>query len=152
MKKPAHKKDGCRLWRRVLTLGGKRVLRCARYSLLPRRAGGYRRGHRPDNEGASCKRFALVYSPWFNKKVYRCKTYGRGGVKRSRSISHAVWSPAAPRERKALPKPVRVQSRVVQKPTRVLVTPVTRIDRAAVAEGYIPLSLPSMERARFGRG
>lgn len=86
---------------------------------------GFRPGHVPSNFGAKCLRRKRVFSPWFNKKVWRCAKYGPG----MRRPPRAGWGarlrmPLLPRP----PAPVRIEY-----------------------PGYIPLSLPSMERQSAGR-
>jgi len=63
-----------------------------------------------------------VYSPWYNKPVWRCARYGKG----KRSMRRAFPSAAPPK--------------------RLALRP-----RAPIAVGYIPLSLPSMEKQAEGR-
>jgi len=65
-----------------------------------------------------------VYSPWYNKQVWRCARYGRGA-----GFVRRTFPPAAP--------PQRIQFRP-RAPT-------------PSGAGYIPLSLPSMEKQSEGR-
>lgn len=119
-RRPANLGQRCRKWKRV-----RGVLRCKAFT-YPRRMFqmGFRRGHVPANYGAVCLRRKRVYSPWFNKKVWRCAKYGpgRGG-------------PPRPRRGALLLPPPRTRP-----PAGVFGPP-----------GYIPLSLPSMERQSSGR-
>lgn len=145
MKRPVNKGQTCRRWRRVKArgLGGRRVLRCAAYVYPPRRPGGigYGRGHRPDNKGQGCKRYALVYSPWFNKKVYRCADFD--GVRR-----HLPRSLARSAVRAAGLLPITARALVSRrKPVKS-----GKVKAAAqLVYGYIPLSLRSMEMLTPGR-
>lgn len=114
------------------------MLRCAAYVYPPRRPGGlgYGRGHRPDNKGKGCRRYALVFSPWFNKKIYRCADFGRMGLPRSLARS-------AVRAAGVIPKTSRMLR--ARKPV------MTGSAKALPVYGYIPLSLYSMERVSAGR-
>jgi len=119
----------CEAWQRV-RVGGRRLLRCKRFDIPNRGAIGYQRGHTPSNYGAVCLRRKRVYSPWFDKQVWRCAEFGRG-VRRAETLF------------KASPTP------------RVIVAPMKpRIPKAAFTfedDAYVPLSLPSMERMHAGR-
>jgi hypothetical protein len=143
MKRPVNKGQRCQRWKRVRVkgLGGNRALRCAAYDYPPRHPGGigYRRGHRPDNKGKGCRKFKLVYSPWFNKKVYRCVDFdGRGRLRMPRTLA-----PAARKAVRALPMTGRQAIGIARKKAS---------DTAQqLMYGYIPLSLPSMERMTAGR-
>ena len=136
---PRNRGQRCQKWRRV-RLGGRRVLRCVAFTYPPRRPGGmgYRRGHVPDNHGKRCRRFQRVYSPWFDQKVWRCASYGPRARRRLLAV------PARPKLR-LLPQAATVATRVV----RALPPPAAR--RLLLTEGYIPLSLPSLEQMKAGR-
>lgn len=124
--RPINRGSRCRKWKRVRGPGGERVLRCASFRYPPRPGRiGYARGHRPANKGRQCVKFKRVYSPWYNGQVYRCASYGPGS-----------------KRMKLLPPPREKVGRVRATNVRVIPPPMV---------GYIPLSLPSMERQQAGR-
>ena len=130
-RRPINKGMRCQKWQRVSGPGGRRVLRCKAFKYPTRLFGmGYRRGHRPDNLGATCLRRKQVWSPGYNKKVWRCAKYGPGSGRRVGLFQRGLILPPAP-----------ARARAVRIPR----------DRAPVIEGRIPLSLPSMERMVAGR-
>lgn len=132
-KRPRNKGARCQKWQRVPGRGG--TLRCARY---PRKGphGGYKRGNDPENRGKTCVRRQRVYSPWHDKVVWRCASYGRGKAGRRSTMLFF-------KTRKAL-KPVRAPK---SRPKRV---PESKT-RFRMEEGRVPLSLPSFERMVAGR-
>jgi hypothetical protein len=104
---------------------------------------GFRPGHVPANKGRRCLKFQNVYSPWFDHKVVRCKTYGgvgRGGrPTRFGPIRPARGPLLLPRmARTALVPPPPAGWMSIFAPKRPY-------------GGYIPFSMPSMERLRAGR-
>jgi hypothetical protein len=123
-RRPINLGQRCRTWQRVR--GG--LLRCRAFE-YPRRKYqmGFRPGHVPFNRGRSCVKFQNVWSPWYNGNVRRCKSYGPG--------SGFVSPPPAGWGARYLP--VRP----------ILPSPRT----GATIPGYIPLSMPSMEKAVAGR-
>ena len=104
---------------------------------------GYQRGNVPANRGRVCLKRKLVYSPWYDQKVWRCASYGGratrslfAGRQKPRRNRDTVYSPGLFAGRQ---KPLRRRSRGI---LQILFGPV---------EGRVPLSLPSMERQRAGR-
>ena len=130
MLRPTNKGARCQQWQRVPGRGGKRLLRCAQFQYPRRRLQmGYRPGHTPANYGATCLRRKRVFSPWYNKKVWRCAEFGPGS-RRSivpSFIKRLTMGPRSGMGRKQL-------------------------KGKSLTPGYLPPSLPSMERMRAGRG
>ena len=130
MLRPTNKGARCQQWQRVPGRGGKRLLRCAQFEYPRRRLQmGYRPGHTPANYGATCLRRKSVFSPWYNKKVWRCAKFGPG-VRR-------ISAPSL------IQRLTMGRSDTSRKPTK---------GKKYLMPGYLPPSLPSMERMRAGRG
>lgn len=144
-RRPANKGARCQRWQRVSGRGGRRLLRCAEFQYPKRRLQmGFRPGRLPANRGARCLRRQRVWSPWYNKKVWRCARYGPGRgrrgykppfLKRLFLLGPGKGPGGSGRGALLVPKP---------KPRPpgggVIITP-----------GRIPLSLPSMEKQSAGR-
>jgi hypothetical protein len=119
-RRPANLGKRCKTWQRK-----RGRLKCRTFK-YPRRMFqmGFRPGHVPRNRGATCLRRKKVFSPWFNKKVWRCASYGGRGA--PPPFGAGVRRPFGP------PSP-RVGG------------------SGATVPGYIPMSMPAMERAVAGR-
>jgi hypothetical protein len=95
---------------------------------------GFRRGHIPANFGTKCTKRKKVYSPWFDKQVWRCAKFGGkrngNGARRNGGPPGIRYAGPGNGGRPSLP------------PASPVVSPTS---------GYIPLALPSMERASIGR-
>jgi len=110
---------------------------------------GFRRGHVPANRGSRCVRRKRVFSPWYNKTVWRCAKYGPGRPGRpTRRRRRVLVTPA--------PKVLRPAKGTFIVPLRFFLGPPTektrdRRLREPRVEGYVPMSLPSMERLVAGR-
>ncbi len=141
-RRPANKGMRCQRWQRVSGRGGRRLLRCAEFHYPKRRFQmGYRPGHVPANRGATCLRRQRVWSPWYNKKVWRCAKYGPGGQRPYKTPFFKrlfLLGPGGPRG--------------AGRGTLLLPRgPAPRSGGIEVTPGRIPLSLPSMERQVAGR-
>jgi hypothetical protein len=143
-RRPANKGMRCQRWQRVSGRGGRRLLRCAEFQYPKRRFQmGFRPGHVPANRGATCLRRKRVFSPWYNKKVWRCAKFGPGRgrrpyrapfLKRLLLLGPGKGPGGSGRGALLLPSGPRLPS------GGVIVTP-----------GRIPMSLPSMEKRVAGR-
>jgi hypothetical protein len=97
---------------------------------------GFPPGHVPANLGATCRRRKRVFSPWYNKKVWRCASYGPGKPTSARPVTFFGGRGPDP-----APSPAR----------RPLPLPPPRPMQVEIIPGYVPLSLPSFERMSAGR-
>jgi hypothetical protein len=114
---------------------------------------GFQPGHVPANRGRQCLKFQNVYSPWFDHKVVRCKSYGGVGRGNGRGYGRP-WLPLRPaRGPLVLPPGPRMTRAPLIAPRPagwMAIFAPKRPYRAG--EGYIPyFSMPSLERLRAGR-
>lgn len=86
---PGNKGKRCQSWKRVPSVYGGRVERCASYGTdsrgYRRRAGGYGKGRVPFNKGKTCKSRKMVWSSFFKRNVERCASYKNGAAARTSS-------------------------------------------------------------------
>ncbi len=132
---PANKGTRCRVWQRVSRGRGRgpRLLRCKRF-----RHKGTPTGLKPANWGKTCKKMKLIFSPWLNKKVYRCASYGPGKPRVRANGNGRAAMPAAPAYAPLPPREMRPSE-----------PPGPPDDNG---NGYyIPMSLPSFEKRFAGR-
>jgi hypothetical protein len=140
---PANKGMRCQKWQRVPGRGGRRLLRCKQFAYPPRRFQmGFRPGHVPANYGATCLRRKRVWSPWWNKQVWRCAKFGPGQRRRpyrAPTIKRLFLLPPGGSAGRPV-KPPKVPPRLP--PGSVIITP---------PPGRIPLTFTALEKRVAGR-
>lgn len=78
MANPANRGRTCSSYKRVPSVYGGTVKRCASYGGRRRRRGGYRKGRSPFNKGKKCRAMKRVWSSALNKFVQRCARFKNG--------------------------------------------------------------------------
>jgi hypothetical protein len=127
---PANKGMRCQRWQRIPGRGGRRLLRCKQFEYPPRRFQmGFRPGHVPANYGATCLRRKRVFSPWWDKQVWRCAQFGSGRRRYPAPRLRPLLLPADTRPRRGT----------------------TALPGSDIVPGRIPLTFSALEKRVAGR-